>query len=107
MTTVDAAQIAFMQEHGLPLTTRSRRTFTEVEPHTRLAYSSLIDFVPDHEPYEQLTVVDLTPSGTGPDATRVTMHMQPLHDAEWTDRLVAGRTNELENLARLTEGTDS
>jgi uncharacterized protein YndB with AHSA1/START domain len=105
MTTVDAAQVAFMQEHGLPLTTRSRKTFTEVEPHTRLAYSSLVDFVPDHDAYEQLTIVDLAPAGA-PGATHVTMRMEPLHDEEWTDRLVAGRTNELDNLVRLV-GADA
>jgi uncharacterized protein YndB with AHSA1/START domain len=107
MTTVEPAQIAFMQEHGLPLTTRSRKTFTEVEPHRRLSYSSLVDFVPDHEPYEQLTVVDLTPSSDIPGGTHVTMHMEPLHDEEWTQRLVAGRTNELDNLATLTAGADT
>jgi uncharacterized protein YndB with AHSA1/START domain len=103
MTAVDEAQVEFMQQHSMPLTTRSRKTFTEVQPHSRLAYSSLIDFVPDHEPYEQLTRIDLTPSSEIPGGTHVTMHMEPLHDQEWTDRLVAGRKNELENLARLAE----
>ena len=106
MTTVDEAQIAFMQEHGLPLTTRSRKMFTQVEPPFRLEYTTLVDFVPGHDPYEQLTRVDLTPSSEFENGTHITMHLEPLHDEEWTGRLVAGRTNELDNLARLT-GADS
>ena len=30
-----------------------------------------------------------------------TMTMQPMHDDVWTERLVAGRTNELDNLAAV------
>jgi hypothetical protein len=29
------------------------------------------------------------------------MQVEPLHDDVWTERLLAGRANELENLARL------
>jgi hypothetical protein len=29
------------------------------------------------------------------------MTMEPMHDDEWTARLVAGRENELANLARV------
>ena len=29
------------------------------------------------------------------------MWVDPLHDQEWTERIVAGRTNELDNLERL------
>lgn len=76
-----------------------------MEPAFRLAYSSLVDFVPDHDAYEQLTIVDLAPAGA-PGATHVTMRVEPLHDEEWTDRLVAGRTNELDNLVRLV-GADA
>lgn len=102
MTATAPEQVAFMQEHGMPLSTESHKTFTGIEGPTRLAYSSLIDFVPDHEPYQQMTVVELQPGDDG--TTLVTMSMEPLHDDTWTERLVAGRTNELENLARLVEG---
>jgi len=98
MTATAPEQVAFMEQHGMPLTTESRKRFTEVTPPTRLAYVSLVDFVPDHEPYEHLTVVDIEPDGSG---SRVTMTIEPMHDAEWTGRLVAGRENELENLARV------
>ncbi len=33
--------------------------------------------------------------------TRVVMDVEPLHDEVWTERLVAGRSNELDNLAKL------
>lgn len=98
MTAVDPAQVNFMQEHGLPLTTTSRKRFTEAAAPTRLAYLSLVDFVPGVEPYEHLTAVDLTPVDGG---TLVTMTMGDLHDAEWTARIVAGRGNELDNLVAL------
>lgn len=101
MTATAPEQIAFMEQHGMPLSTTSRKTFTEVDEPTRLAYTSLIDFVPDHEPYEHLTVVELAPTAGG---TIVRMDVEALHDDVWTQRLVGGRTNELDNLAALVAG---
>lgn len=98
MTAVAPEQIAFMEQYGMPLSTESRKTFTEIDPARRIAYRSLIDFVPDHEPYEHLTVVDLAEVDGG---THVTMRMEPLHDDVWTQRLVGGRANELDNLVAL------
>ena len=98
MTAEDPAQVAFLEENGLPLSTQARKVFTELREPTRIAYRSVIDFVPDHEPYEQLTVVDLEPSDDG---TRVIMQVEELHDDVWTERLLAGRANELDNLPRL------
>jgi uncharacterized protein YndB with AHSA1/START domain len=97
MTATAPEQVAFMENAGMPLTNVARKTFTEVSPPTRLAYRSLIDFVPDREPYEHLTVVDLEPLGD--DRVKVVMTVEPLHDATWTERLLAGRENELDNLA--------
>jgi len=98
MTAIDPDQIAFMEQAGMPLATTSRKEFTEVEEPTRLAYTSLIDFVPGQEPYEHLTVVTLEPTTSG---TEVTMEIDPLHDDLWTERIQAGRANELDNLALL------
>jgi len=98
MTATAPDQVEFLRQNGIPLSTRSRKVFTQLSRPRRLAYRSIIDFVPDHEPYEQLTIVDLEPAGDG---TRVLMQVEPLHDAVWTERLLAGRANELENLARL------
>ena len=71
---------------------------------TRLAYSSLVDFVPGVEPYTFLTVVDLEPSEGG---VHVVMTVEAMHDEVWTERLLAGRTNELDNLAAVVEGQAS
>ena len=98
MTATAPEQVAFMNQHGMPLSTTSRKTFTETQEPTRLAYRSLVDFVPDHVPYEHLTVVELTPNGAG---TTVTMDVEALHDQVWTERLLAGRANELDNLVAL------
>src|SRR5436309_981052 len=78
--------------------TRSTEAFVEITEPSRLAYRSLIDFVPDHESYEHLTVVDLDTTGDG---TRIRMQIEPLHDEVWTQRLLDGRANELANLARV------
>jgi uncharacterized protein YndB with AHSA1/START domain len=101
MTAVAPEQIAFMEQYGMPLSTESKKYFTEVEEPHRLGYRSIIDFVPDHEPYEQLTLVELQPEGSG---TRILMQVEPLHDEVWTQRLIDGRTNELSNLEKLVAG---
>jgi uncharacterized protein YndB with AHSA1/START domain len=98
MTATAPAQVEFMRNAGMPLTTEARKTFTEVSGPTRLAYRSLIDFVPDVPPYEHLTVVELQPVDGG---VAVAMTIEALHDDVWTERLVAGRMNELENLAAV------
>ena len=63
-----------------------------------VSYQSLVDFVPAREPYEFATDVDLQPVSDG---TRVVMSVEPLHDQVWTQRLLEGRANELDNLARV------
>ncbi|MFL5912813.1 MAG: SRPBCC domain-containing protein [Gaiellaceae bacterium] len=98
MTATGAGQVEFMQSAGLPLTTAARKTFTEVVEGKRLAYDSVIDFVPGMPPYEHATVVDLQETKDG---VHVVMTVEPLHDEEWTQRLVAGRENELDNLAKV------
>jgi uncharacterized protein YndB with AHSA1/START domain len=98
MTAVSPEQVAFMEQHGKPLATESRKYFTEIVEPARLGYRSVIDFVPDHEPYEQLTEIELEPVAEG---TRVVMRVEPMHDRVWTERLLAGRANELDNLAAL------
>jgi uncharacterized protein YndB with AHSA1/START domain len=95
MTATAPEQVEFMKNAGMPLATESRKTFAEVSPPTRLAYLSQIDFVPGQEPYEHLTVVDITPAGNH---TKVVMSVDPMHDETWTQRILAGRSNELDNL---------
>jgi uncharacterized protein YndB with AHSA1/START domain len=50
MTATAPDQVAFMNNAGMPLTTESRKTFTEVSEPTRLAYQSLIDSSPTGSP---------------------------------------------------------
>lgn len=87
-----------MQNAGMPLSTESRKRFTEIEEPRRLAYSSLADFIPGVDPYEFMTVIEITPADG---STQVVMTMDALHDEIWTDRLTMGRRNELENLAKV------
>lgn len=98
MTATGTEQIDFMRGAGMPLTTESRKTFTEVIEPRRLAYLSLVDFVPNHAPYEFLTVVDIEQIGA---QAKVVMTVDRMHDEVWTGRLVAGRENELENLRKV------
>jgi uncharacterized protein YndB with AHSA1/START domain len=98
MTATAPEQIEFMRNAGMPVATESRKTFTEVSPPARLAYSSLADFIPGVEPYEFLTIVELTPLDD--DRVNVVMTVERMHDEVWTERLLAGRENELENLAK-------
>ena len=100
MTATGPEQIEFMQNAGLPLRNEARKTFTEIDPPARLAYDSLVDFVPDVEPYEFLTVVDLEPTESG---VSVVMTVEAMHDELWTERLLAGRANELDNLAVVVD----
>ncbi|MGY5055908.1 SRPBCC family protein [Streptomyces sp. 900105755] len=99
MTATGPEQVAFMEKAGLPLSSTSHKSFTEVEPTRRLAYSTLADFIPGVEPYEFLTEVELRPAAGG--GTHVTMTADAMHDEEWTGRLAAGRTNEMDNLAKV------
>lgn len=100
MTASGPEQIEFMRNAGLPLTSTSRKRFIEIERPRRLAYMSLVDFVPDTPPYEFLTVVELTP---GDGDVHVAMTVDSMHDDVWTERLVAGRANELDNLGSLIQ----
>jgi hypothetical protein len=95
MTATAPEQVEFMKSAGMPLTTESRKTFTEVSAPRRLAYLSLRDFVPGQEPYEHLTVVEIAPAG---DRTKVVMTVDQMHEETWTQRILDGRNNEPDNL---------
>jgi uncharacterized protein YndB with AHSA1/START domain len=95
MTATAPEQVAFVRGLGLPLSTEFCRTFTEVLAPTRLGYRSLIDFVPDQEPYEHLTVIDIEPAGEG---TKMVVAIDPLHDEAWTEQYRDHRNQELSRL---------
>ena len=95
MTATGAEQVAFVENLCLPLSNEFRRTYTEVARPARLAYLSLIDFVPDQEPYEHLTVIDIEAAGDG---TSLVMTINPLHDEAWTQEYRDHRAKEFDNL---------
>jgi uncharacterized protein YndB with AHSA1/START domain len=98
MTAVGAEQIAFVDGLGLPRVNAFRRTFTEVVAPERLAFLSLIDFIPDQPPYEHLTVIELQSAGRH---TALTMTLDPLHDETWTRDYAAHRAAELDKLVTV------
>jgi uncharacterized protein YndB with AHSA1/START domain len=103
MTATSPEQIAFVRKLGMPLSNEFRRTFTEVAPPNRLTYVSVIDFVPNHEPYEHRTTIDIEPAG---DRTNLVMTLDPLHDETWTQEYRDHRNTELDNLeAAITRRT--
>ena len=108
MTATAPEQVAFMRNTGNPLSVEVRKTFTEVAAPTRLAYLSVIDFVPGHEPYEHLTIIDIEPAG---ERTNLILTIDPLHDETWTQGYRAHRGNELDHLEaairRRTSGAGS
>jgi uncharacterized protein YndB with AHSA1/START domain len=91
------AQIEFMRNAGMPLTTEARVTYTEVDPRRRLAYEHLVDFVPGVKPYALAHVVELHP---GPLGVRMVLTFDAMHDEEWTQRAVMGWESELGKLAK-------
>jgi uncharacterized protein YndB with AHSA1/START domain len=98
MTATAPDQVDFMRKAGMPTATSARLTFTEVDPPRRLAYNHRADFIPGVEPYMVATQVDLevTPGGV-----HMSLTIEAMHDAEWTDRMVQGWENELDKLATL------
>ena len=95
MTATAPEQVEFLRSTGNPLCVELRKTLTEVVPSARLAYLTLIDFVPGHEPYEHLTAIDIEPAG---DRVAVVMTIDPLHDETWTREYLAHRGIELDHL---------
>src|SRR5260370_3664582 len=52
MTAVAPEQVAFMKRAGMPLTSESKATYTEVSPPSRLAYNTFPPSVPAATPYQ-------------------------------------------------------
>ena len=101
MTAEAPATVEFMKRSGMPLTNEAHATFGAVERPRRFTYDSLVDFVPGHAPYTIANEITLVPNG--PDV-KVIITVDRLHDAEWTERLVAGRKSQLDKLAQVLQG---
>ena len=98
MSAVAAEQIEFMTQAGMPLVSRLRFTFVEVDPPRRLAYRDVADFIPGVEPYEVETVIELHPVEGG---VRVVLTFDAMHDERWTQLATMGRESELHKLGAL------
>jgi uncharacterized protein YndB with AHSA1/START domain len=98
MTAVGEPQVAFMKQAGMPLTTKTRITYTEITRHARLAYLNLVDFVPGVATYETPLTVDFA---RAPNGVRMVLTLDPMHDEVWTQRMQAGWESELGKLEKV------
>ena len=96
----DPAIRAYLAQEGMPERHLATVRYTEVVPLRRLAWSNLVDFVPDVERYEVGTTLELEPSTEG---VRLTLTLDAMHDDPWTDRAAAGWEQELGKLAHALE----
>jgi uncharacterized protein YndB with AHSA1/START domain len=102
MTATAPASIEFMRTAGMPLTTESRATYTDIVPGRRLAYDQLADFVPAVEPYPVSTIVEFNAT---PDGVRIVVRFDAMHNEEWTQRATMGHESQLGKLALLLDST--
>jgi uncharacterized protein YndB with AHSA1/START domain len=100
MTAIAPDQIEFLKKAGMPATTVSRLTYTEVVPPHRLAYSQTADFIPGVEPYEVPLTVDLEAT---PQGVRMVLSFTAMHDEHWTNMAVMGWESQLKRLANVLE----
>ena len=99
--TADAPdQVDFLKKAGMPLTTESLVTYTDVVPLQRLGFTQLADFIPGVKPYEVATTVELE---TVPQGVRLVLTLDTMHDEEWTRLAVMGWESELGKLGRVLE----
>jgi uncharacterized protein YndB with AHSA1/START domain len=103
MTAVRAEEIEYMVKAGMPITTRNRLTYTEVDPPRRLAYLEIADFIPGVEPYGVTNVVDFVPV---PGGVKLVISFDRMHDDHWTQMAKLGRESELGRLAKVLAGRE-
>jgi uncharacterized protein YndB with AHSA1/START domain len=98
MSATAPEQIDFMKKAGMPLTTESLVTYTEVVLRKRLTFRQMADFIPGVQPYEVATTVEFD---TTPQGLRMILTLDAMHDEHWTKMAVMGWENELGKLARV------
>jgi uncharacterized protein YndB with AHSA1/START domain len=96
MIAVGAAQVQFMKQAGMPLTTESKLTYTAIVPGKSIAYTHRADFIPGVEPYDFGSKVEFFVEG---DNVRMILTLDPMHSDEWTQRAVMGMESQLGKLA--------
>ena len=99
MSAVAPEQIDYMKKAGMPASTHHSLTFTEVSPPQRLAYTNTVDFVPDVEPYQISTLLELREIAGG--GTHLVLTFDAMHDDRWTQLARMGHESELDRLEAL------
>jgi len=97
MTATDPAQINALRAMGLPLTSVAKGSYLEVLPRRRLAYRTLVDFIPGVDPYAVATIVELHPVTRG---VKLVLTQDAMHDKRWTEMSRAGFESQLKKLAK-------
>jgi uncharacterized protein YndB with AHSA1/START domain len=100
MTATAPSMVEYMKNAGMPLTNAAHCTYGEIDSPRSFTWESLVDFVPNVKPYTISNRVELVPVAGG---TKVVLTVEPLHDADWTERLVQGRTSQFDKLEVLLE----
>ena len=90
--------VDFMKANGMPTEQSVTLNFTEVTPMTRLAWRALVDFIPDHPPYDTHHAVEFRQVGA---QVHLRITIDPMHDAIWTERSRMGWEEELDRLVDL------
>lgn len=98
MTAIDPAQVQFMKEAGMPLTTEAQLTFTEIVPQKRIGYTHRVDFVPGVAPYDVGNKVEFFAAGH---KARMVLTLDPMHSDEWTQRSIMGMESQLTKLPSI------
>jgi uncharacterized protein YndB with AHSA1/START domain len=98
MTATAPEQVDFLKKAGMPLTTETRATYTELVPRKRLAFTQLVDFVPGVTPYEVATAVEFD---TSAEVVRMVVTLDAMHDESWTKMAEMGWESQLDKLAKL------
>jgi uncharacterized protein YndB with AHSA1/START domain len=94
--------VEVMKQMGRPPSHETRARFTEFRPHSRLALTHVIDFLPGVKPYESSIAVDFLPLG---ERVRMVVALDPMHDEEFTKMSAMGFTSQLTKLdKRFGEG---
>jgi uncharacterized protein YndB with AHSA1/START domain len=96
MSAVDPAQVQFMKQAGMPLTTETGLTYTEIVPGRSIAYTHRADFIPGVEPYDVGNKVEFFVEG---DQVRMVVTLDPMHSDEWTQRAAMGMEGQIGKLA--------
>jgi uncharacterized protein YndB with AHSA1/START domain len=104
MTAVDPAQVQFMKQVGMPLTTEAKLSYTEIIPGKSIAYSHRADFIPGVEPYDVGNKVEFSAEGG---QVRMVVTLDPMHSDEWSQRAAMGMESQIGKLGRIIAARSS